>query len=215
DPLSGPKRDAFKNAFNGMVNAAKALHPALSGVAVPEEVAFARTQLLQLLAKFSVGLEQVADVIALADRIADTLESLSEMRVKFEWRPDIKSWPASAPIFQVLSGGGLVIAVEMSAAGAGKEPSFDVACRLQKFDLNLIAPETFLKLHFTKIEFTASSRKKPDVNVDFGGIEFVGVLSFVETLRSLIPLDGFSDPPSLTVSEQGIEAGFSIGLPNI
>ena len=36
---------------------------------------------------------------------------------------------------------------------------------------------------------------KPDVNVDFGGIEFVGVLSFVESLRSLIPLDGFSDPP--------------------
>ncbi|WP_414660890.1 hypothetical protein [Horticoccus sp. 23ND18S-11] len=215
DPLNGAKRDAFKAAFNALVAAAKSLQAPLATVAAPEPVAFAKTQLLQLLTKLSGGLEQAADVIAMADQIADTLEALSEMRIKFEWKPDLKSWPSSNPIFEVLPGGGLVIAVEMSAAGAGSEPSFDVACRLQRFDLNLIAPETFLKLHFKKIEFTASSRKKPDVNVDFGGIEFVGVLSFVESLRSLIPLDGFSDPPYLEVTEQGIEAGFSIGLPNI
>lgn len=215
DPLDGAKRNAFRAAFDALVGSSKTLHGALATVSAPEDVAFAKTQLLQLLNKVSAGLEQAGDVIAMADQIADTIEALSEMRIKFEWKPDIKSWPASDPIFQVLSGGGLVIAVEMSAAGAGKEPSFDVACRLQKFDLNLIAPETFLKLHFTKIEFTASSRKKPDVNVEFGGIEFVGVLSFVETLRSLIPLDGFSDPPYLEVTEEGIEAGFSIGLPNI
>ena len=216
DPLSGGKRDDFKDAFAALAAAAKELRGGFGGLSVPEEVAFAKTQLDQLLAKFTVGLEQAADVVAMADRIADALETLNEQRIKFEWKPDIKSWPADDPIFEVLPGGGLVIAVELAAqSGASKEPSLDVACRLQKFDLNLIAPETFLKLHFTKIEFTASSRSKPDVNVDFGGIEFVGVLSFVETLRSLIPLDGFSDPPSLTVSEQGIEASFSIGLPNI
>jgi hypothetical protein len=216
DPLSGAKRDAFKNAFAALSAAAKDLHSNFGGLSVPEQVAFAKTQLDQLLAKFAIGLEQAADVVAMADRIADALEALNEQRIKFEWKPDIKSWPPGDPIFQVLPGGGLVIAVELAAqSGSSKEPSLDVACRLQKFDLNLIAPATFLKLHFNKIEFTASSRSKPDVNVDFGGIEFVGVLSFVETLRSLIPLDGFSDPPSLTVSEQGIEAGFSLGLPNI
>jgi hypothetical protein len=116
----------------------------------------------------------------------------------------------------VLPGGGLVIAVELAAqSGASKEPSFNVACRLQKFDLNLLGKDAFLKLHFNQIEFTATNREKPDVNVDFAGIEFVGVLSFVETLRTLIPLDGFSDPPALSISEQGIEASFSLGLPNI
>lgn len=216
DPLNGAKRDAFKAGFVTLIDAARALRGGLGGLTVPEQFQFAKTQLGQLLAKFSVGLEQAAEVVELADQIADSLEALNEQRIKFEWKPPIKSWPSSNPIFQVLPGGGLVIAVELAAqSGASKEPSLDVACRLQKFDLNLIAPETFLKLHFNKIEFTANSREKPDVNVDFGGIEFVGVLSFVETLRTLIPLDGFSDPPALTVSEQGIEASFSLGLPNI
>lgn len=216
DPLAGAKRDAFTAGFGELAAAARALRGGFGGLAVPEDAQFAKTQLDQLLAKFSVGLEQAAEVVALADRIADSLEAVNEQRIKFEWRPPIKSWPAGQPIFEVLPGGGLVIAVELAAqSGTSHEPSMDVACRLQKFDLNLIAPETFLKLHFNKIEFTASSREKPDVNVDFGGIEFVGVLSFVETLRTLIPLDGFSDPPALTVSEEGIEASFSLGLPNI
>jgi hypothetical protein len=42
-----------------------------------------------------------------------------------------------------------------------------------------------------------------------------GILGFVETLKDLIPLDGFSDPPSLQVDASGIAAGFSVGLPNL
>jgi hypothetical protein len=34
-------------------------------------------------------------------------------------------------------------------------------------------------------------------------------------LRGLIPFNGFSDPPDVQVSPQGITAGFSAGLPNI
>jgi hypothetical protein len=46
-------------------------------------------------------------------------------------------------------------------------------------------------------------------------IKFVGPLSFVEALRDLIPLDGFSDPPYLDISTKGIDAGFSVALPSI
>ncbi len=217
DPLSGPKRDALKNDFADFVTKARTLHGSLGGLAVPEDLAFARTQLELLLGKVVAGLANASEVVAMVDRIADTLENLNELRVKFEWRPPLKNWPASKPVFEINPGGGLVIAVELAAqSGASKEPSMSVACRLQKFDLNLINPvANFMKLKFRQIEFTASSQRKPDVNVDFGGIEFVGVLSFVETLRTLIPLDGFSDPPYLEVSEQGVEAGFSLGLPNI
>ena len=45
------------------------------------------------------------------------------------------------------------------------------------------------------------------------GIEFAGPLSFVNTLKDLIPFDGFSDPPYLDVTAEGIKAGFDIGLP--
>jgi hypothetical protein len=34
-------------------------------------------------------------------------------------------------------------------------------------------------------------------------------------LRSLIPSDGFSDPPSLDVSSEGITAGFSLPIPSV
>ena len=34
-------------------------------------------------------------------------------------------------------------------------------------------------------------------------------------MRDLIPLDGFSDPPFLDITPQGIDAGFSLALPNV
>ena len=61
----------------------------------------------------------------------------------------------------------------------------------------------------------AGTARKADVNVEMGGIKFVGVLSFVESLRSLIPLNGFSDPPAIDVSASGIHASFSLALPDL
>ncbi|MGW2223624.1 hypothetical protein ACWCSD_52265, partial [Nonomuraea sp. NPDC001684] len=43
----------------------------------------------------------------------------------------------------------------------------------------------------------------------------IGALSFVETLRRIIPLDGFSDPPTLDVSPRGVLARYGMPLPNL
>lgn len=225
-PLDGAKREAFKTAFQAFASAAQTLLNGLTAAAAPTGGAgFAKQQLEQTLNRLVGALNAGDAALAMADRIADALEAITEQRLRFEWRPDMKNWPekpkATDSIFQVTddSGnpkGGFVVAVQLGAQSNSQlEPTFDVSARLENFVLNLIAPETFLRLRFNKVEFVASSRKKPDVNVDFGGIEFVGVLSFVESLRSLIPLDGFSDPPYLDVSEQGIKAGFSLALPNL
>jgi hypothetical protein len=48
-----------------------------------------------------------------------------------------------------------------------------------------------------------------------GPIEFLGDLSFLNTLRQFIPSDGFQDPPSLDVTADGITAGYSLPLPSI
>jgi hypothetical protein len=90
-----------------------------------------------------------------------------------------------------------------------------VVCGLKQFDLVLIAPASFLELNFQKIEFSVDSAAKMDVDVLLNGIKFVGPLSFVEGLRDLIPLDGFSDPPYLDISTKGIDAGFDLALPGI
>ena len=88
-------------------------------------------------------------------------------------------------------------------------------CGLRHFDLRLIAPATFIELNFEKIEFSVNSAAKMNVDVILSDIKFVGPLSFVETLRDLIPLDGFSDPPYLDITAQGIDAGFNVALPTI
>jgi hypothetical protein len=109
-----------------------------------------------------------------------------------------------------------LVAVEGKVKKNGSSaPQISVVCSLRSFDLVLIAPASFIELQFDRIEFSIDSKAKMDVNVLLNEIKFVGPLSFVETLKDLIPLDGFADPPYLDISPQGIDAGFDIALPSI
>jgi hypothetical protein len=119
-------------------------------------------------------------------------------------------------IFRANDRRGFVVAVEAKVKKAGgAAPKIGVTCGLKHFDLVLIAPASFMELNFEKIEFRVDSSAKMDVDVLLSDIKFVGPLSFVETLRDLIPLDGFSDPPYLDITPQGIDAGFDVALPSI
>jgi hypothetical protein len=93
---------------------------------------------------------------------------------------------------------------------------FVVSAALENFKLNLIGESNkFIVLDFEKIQLLIQAGKKPEVDVVLNEIVFTGVLAFVETLKDLIPLDAFSDPPAVTVDTNGIRADLSIGLPNI
>jgi hypothetical protein len=101
----------------------------------------------------------------------------------------------------------------------GAPPSALVSCAVSAFDLHLIGKaNAFLILRFQRLEFSAVPGRKTDVNVVFrepDGVVFAGPLAFVETLRTIIPFDGFSDPPYLDVSASGIEAGFDVAIPTV
>ena len=167
-------------------------------------------------------LTQMFDV-ALAS--IETLQELfggEEIVIRFDWKPELANWalpganPATEPLFRANDKHGFVVAVEgrVKRNGTGT-PKINVVCSLKHFDLVLINPAGFLELNFEKIEFRADSAMKMNVDVLLTDIKFIGVLSFVETLRDLIPLDGFSDPPYLDITAQGIDAGFNVALPNI
>lgn len=168
-------------------------------------------------------LTDLAAVAQFATALVQALQLPEELTLRFEWKPELQHWPdkasESGSIFVAKNGtneSALTIAAEIQAKTKLRpEPAFDVACRLHNFTLNLIGPASFMLLRFNKLEFTARSGSKPDVNVEFDDIEFTGALSFVEALRTLIPLDGFSDPPALTVSEKGVAASFSMALPDL
>ena len=152
---------------------------------------------------------------------AELLELLTgdELTLRFDWNPVIKSWsikPGDPPLFRVNDTHGFRVAVEARVRKNGQSaPKMSVVCSLKDFDLVLIAPASFMELNFEKIEFRIDTAAKMDVDVLLTDIKFVGPLSFVETLRDLIPLDGFSDPPYLDISAKGVDAGFDLALPAV
>ncbi len=142
------------------------------------------------------------------------------VRARLDWSTDLQPWPKTAPIFAPRNNvGKLTLAVDVQApTKPGGQPSALVSCAISAFQLRLIGDVPFITLSFERLEFSSVPGRKTDVNVVFtegSGVTFGGPLSFVETLRAIIPFDGFSDPPSLEVSASGIKAGFDLAIPTV
>jgi hypothetical protein len=170
------------------------------------------------------AMDGVVEVLGTFTEIFKLVEMLTgdELTIRFDWNPVIDNWAfpgvdrAKDALFRANDKRGFLVAVEAKVKKNGSSaPKITVSSSLKHFDLVLIAPAAFIELNFEKIEFKVDSGAKMDVDVLLSDIKFVGPLSFVETLRDLIPLDGFSDPPFLDITPQGIDAGYSIALPSI
>jgi hypothetical protein len=169
----------------------------------------------------STALQALTTAIDAVLASAELLAMLTgdELTLRFDWNPLIQNWslePGGPPLFRANDPQGFRVAVEAKVRKNGQSaPKLSVVCSLKSFDLVLIAPASFMELNFEKIEFRVDTASKMDVDVLLTDIKFVGPLSFVETLRDLIPLDGFSDPPHLDITPQGIDAGYNVALPAI
>ena len=176
-----------------------------------------KAELQRLVAAVAPLLAAPADLFAAVRNFLNAFdpEGLS-VRARYEWKPEMKQWPATGAAVFEPSKDGFMLSVEAraSAAGAGAAGA-DVLAELRDFRLNLLPGVELMRLNFGRIAFRASTGRKPEVDVVFGGIEFLGVLGFIDTLRSLIPFDGFADPPHLDVTSEGVTAGFDLALPNV
>ena len=98
-------------------------------------------------------------------------------------------------------------AVVSAPINGSSAPTFNATASLVKFRVNLFG---FITIWFDELRFTAQTGAKPDVAVDLHPgdrmVEFGGPLEFVNELRNIIPSNGFSDPPGLTVTPSGISA---------
>jgi hypothetical protein len=94
--------------------------------------------------------------------------------------------------------------------------SFEATAAITNFKVNLFG---FIILWFEELTFAARNGRKPDVAVELRqgdeAVQFGGPLEFVNELRKFIPSNGFSDPPSLSVTPSGISAAYSLNLPSI
>lgn len=178
---------------------------------------------------------RLADLAAQAAAIAEAAKMLlggfslpPVLTARLSWSTPLAAWPSpGAALFQPRVGPGqttatarstLDLSVEVQApTRPGSQPSVSVACSISPFSLRLMGDEPFISLDVDVLEFTALPGRKPDVNVVLGdqGVVFGGPLSFVNALRDVIPLDGFSDPPYLDVTAEGITAGFDLAIPTV
>ncbi|MCA0296928.1 MAG: hypothetical protein LCH96_16780 [Actinobacteria bacterium] len=164
-------------------------------------------------------LKTLTELASTAKGLADLLEGIAggQVTARLQWRPTIGSWglPGVPEIFKPPTDG-LHIDVEVRAS-ASAPPSVDIVAELVDFSLNLIGTGSgaLMQLRFRRVGFHAGSTGKPEVDVVFGGVGFLGPLAFVDRLRELIPFDGFSDPPYVDVAPEGVTAGFDLALPNV
>lgn len=210
------------------------LDPFIAAVEGAPEAALPQTQKQQLVGiarRIKDQLEDAAAVTAAAQALIQFAKGLKlpdVVTARLDWSTELDPWPTdgAGAIFRPLdpknhqpAKGRITLAVEIQApTKPGKDPSVLVSCSLTPFDLRLIGQATFLILHFEKIEFSILPGKKPDVHVEFkpsGGIDFDGPLEFVNTLKDIIPFNGFADPPYLDVTAEGIKAGFDLGIPDL
>lgn len=209
DPLA-----AVQAVVDALADAADRVDDLLAVLGAPQLPAAVRAS-LERPARALATFARAADTVeALASFVEDLLSPSASVTARLEWRPQITSWPAGAPVFDARDPRGLRLAVEVRAS-ASSPPAVDVTAELADFALQLLPGEPLLAVAFQRIGFRVTSAGKPEVDVVFGGMEFLGPLAFVDTLRRMIPFDGFADPPYVDVSPEGVTAGFDLALPNV
>ncbi|MEW2529168.1 hypothetical protein [Streptomyces sp. NPDC047071] len=163
-----------------------------------------------------IALRDAIKMAALGAKLPDVVNS------RIQWQPDITAWTPGRTdppqqekdaVFWPI--GKLSLVADLRGSLRPDVPqAADVTCTLGRFKLRMVPGFEAIALDFERIRFTMRAGQKPDVEVKFGGVDFIGHLEFIQTLRNLIPLDGFSDPPALTVDTSGIHANYSMQLPN-
>lgn len=210
-------RTAITGLLGDIRSAVQQIADALAAVALTPAL---REQIRNLCTTVSAPLD---DAAALVEQIFAFVQGLlprdGEMRARYEWRPAIKSWPSSGPLFRANDPHGLVLAVEARTSGAAGARA-QVLAELRSFDLVLLpgsiaANAELLVLKFERISFRSGTGRRTEVDVVFKEKEFLGVLGYLAKLSEWIPMDGFSDPPYFDVDEKGIRAGFSLALPTL
>lgn len=79
--------------------------------------------------------------------------------------------------------------------------------------VTLIGSSKFIGINFNRLAFTSGSGRDTDIEVTIGDVEFLGSMSFLQTLSDYLPTKGSG--LSIAIDGSGITAGLALTLPNI
>lgn len=158
------------------------------------------------------GLTTVRTKADLGGGEKDVIETRYAWKAGFDQLQDQPSFkPSQDAIFELES----IIDTPLDGATTSR---FQVTGKLERFEIVLPGENVdkqLIGVQFESIHFTAGSNQKVDVSVSFRGIEFKGQLSFVNDICNYLPQEGFNDPPYLDVSAEGVNSGYTLGIPTI
>ncbi|HET7828825.1 MAG TPA: twin-arginine translocation signal domain-containing protein, partial [Candidatus Limnocylindrales bacterium] len=96
------------------------------------------------------------------------------------------------------------------------EPTWQIVGDLRRFTVTLIGKEEstrFVRLHFSRLTFTARNGGKPDITPYIDRVELDGPLKFVDSIKDYLKTPGTG--PNIDVTPSQISAGFTLQIPNI
>lgn len=170
-----------------------------------------------------VGLDEILDLVPGLD--GDNVPKLlsrdlpDRMEASFTWTTAITHGDVAKGLFVPNAGGATTLemnGVVSAPLAAPAATTFSATASIVHFKVNLFG---FVTVWFDRLRFSAKTGAKPDVTVDLHpgeqAVEFGGPLEFVNELRTIIPSNGFSDPPALTVTPSGVSASYSINIPSL
>jgi hypothetical protein len=167
--------------------------------------------------KVAATLDQVAaasaDIESALRDFARGVQLVKNQTVTIDWKPPLAPFGPFVP----KKADGLTLSATLRGKRQGDQKAgVDLLCALERFAIQIgPAADPYVGLEFDKLQFRRNAGKKPEIDVVFKGLHFGGPLAFLDTLRKIIPLDGFSDPPGVQITPSGINASYSLALPNV
>lgn len=132
------------------------------------------------------------------------------VEARFLWKPLMRT--NSFGMLTVNLGGADLLLDSRTTRSLAGEGSSLVIGRLRGAAL---AFDGAITVVFGELLFRAEEGRKLEVGAKNVSVTFGGPLEFVNKLRSILPENGFDDPPFLTVDGQGIVAGYTLGIPTV
>jgi hypothetical protein len=150
-------------------------------------------------------------------RLLDENGNLTAVETRYLWKPQLTSERTLGVLTLQLSDADLLLDARLTRRVSPSGPdsngsSMVVRGRLRDATLRF---KDAIAVYFEELSFYAEEGRKMDVSARGVDLTFLGPLEFVNTLRKIMPSDGFSDPPFVNVNAQGISAGYTLGIPSV
>jgi hypothetical protein len=144
-------------------------------------------------------------------RQPDAVAAPDLVESRFLWKPPLRSVKAFPLLTLNLDGADLLLdaTTRLVRGGAASTVVFG---RLRNVKLTFA---NALSARIDALTFRAEAGRKVEFGASSVQITFEGPLAFVNTLQSILPADGFDDPPYVTADAQGVVAGYTLGVPGV